>query len=142
VPLYLGLDSSTQGLSAIVISVEGDDRRVVFESSLSFDESLPHYGTTHGVLPRTDPKIATSSPLMWAEALDMLIARVATSGLDLRQLAAVSGSAQQHGSVYLNSAWSQAVRALDASQPLVQQLHSVFAREESAPSEPGGFTRP
>ena len=61
-PLYLGLDSSTQGLSAIVISVEGEDRRVVFESSLSFDESLPHYGTTHGVLPRTDPKIATSSP--------------------------------------------------------------------------------
>jgi len=131
VPLYLGLDSSTQGLSAIVISVEGEERRVVFESSLSFDESLPHHGTTHGVLPRTDPKIATSSPLMWAEALDMLIARVATSGLDLRQLAAVSGSAQQHGSVYLNRAWSQAVRALDASRPLVQQLRSVFAREES-----------
>ena len=64
--------------------------------------------------------IATSSPLMWAEALDVMMARVATSGLDLRQLAAVSGSAQQHGSVYLNAAWAQAVRALDASQPLVR----------------------
>jgi xylulokinase len=131
VPLYLGLDSSTQGVTAIVISVESGDRRVVFESSLTFDESLPHYGTTHGVLPRTDPTIATSSHIMWAEALDLLIARVATSGLDLRQLVAVSGSAQQHGSVYLTAAWSQAVRALDASQPLVQQLRRVFARDES-----------
>ena len=28
------------------------------ESSLHFDEALPHYGTRHGVLPRTDPAVA------------------------------------------------------------------------------------
>jgi xylulokinase len=131
VPLYLGLDSSTQGLTAIAISIEGKDRRVAFESSLSFDEALPHYGTRHGVLPRTDSTIATSSPLMWAEALDLMMARVAGGGLDLQQLAAVSGSAQQHGSVYLNIAWARAVSTLDATRPLVQQLRSVFAREQS-----------
>ena len=130
-PLYLGLDSSTQGLTAIVISIEDGDRRVAFESSLSFDEVLPHYGTTHGVLPRADPKVATSSPLMWAEALDLMMARVATSGLDLQQLAAVSGSAQQHGSVYLKKGWAQSVRALDASRPFAQQLPNVFARDDS-----------
>ena len=130
-PLYLGLDSSTQGLTAIVISIEDGDRRVAFESSLSFDEVLPHYGTTHGVLPRTDPKVATSSPLMWAEALDVMMARVARSGIDLQHLAAVSGSAQQHGSVYLNAAWIHTVGALDASQPLVEQIRSVFARQQS-----------
>jgi xylulokinase len=131
VPLYLGLDSSTQGLAAIVISIEGRDRRVAFESSLSFDEALPHYGTTHGVLPRETPTIATSSPLMWAEALDQMLARVARSGLNLQELAAISGSAQQHGSVYLNATWGQAVRTLDASRPLVEQLRGVFARRES-----------
>jgi xylulokinase len=131
VALYLGLDSSTQGLAAIVISIEGSDRRVAFECSLTFDEALPHYGTTHGVLPRENPTIATSSPLMWAEALEDMMAKVARSGLDLQQLAAVSGSAQQHGSVYLNATWAPAVRTLDASRPLVEQLRHVFARRES-----------
>jgi xylulokinase len=131
VSLYLGFDSSTQSLTAVIVSIEGDARQVVFESSLSFDEALPHYGTTHGVLPRRDPHVATSSPLMWAEALDVMMARVAKSGLDLRQLAGISGSAQQHGSVYLNAAWEQALRVIDASRPLVDQIRGIFAREES-----------
>lgn len=130
-PLYLGLDSSTQSLTAIVIAIEGGKRHIVFESSLSFDEALPQYGTTHGVLPRTAANVAHSSPSMWAEALDVMMGRIARSGLDLRQLAAVSGSAQQHGSVYLNAAWTHAVRAFDASRPLVGQLKGLFARDES-----------
>ena len=131
VPLYLGLDSSTQSLTAIVIAIEGDERHLVFESTLSFDEALPQYGTRHGVLPRPDQHVATSSAAMWAEALDMMMARVAGSGLDLRQLAAVSGSAQQHGSVYLNAAWPHVVRSIDAARPLVEQIRAVFARDES-----------
>jgi xylulokinase len=131
VALYLGLDSSTQSVTAVVIAIDGDTRHVVFESSLSFDEALPHYGTTHGVLPRADPRVAHSSPVMWAEALDVIMARIARSGVEVAQLAAVSGSAQQHGSVYLNSEWLQVVRALDASQPLVEQIRGVFARQES-----------
>jgi xylulokinase len=131
VALYLGLDSSTQSLTAIVIAIDGDTRRVVFESSLSFDEALPHYGTSHGVLPGTDPRIATSSPLMWAEALDVMLARIGASDLDVTTLAAISGSAQQHGSVYLNAQWPQTVRALDAGRPLTEQLDSVLARDES-----------
>ena len=102
-PLYLGLDSSTQSLSAIVLEAEGARRRVAFESSLLFDDALPHYHTRHGVLPSDDPATAASPPLLWAEALDVMMARLAQSGLDLSRLAAVSGSAQQHGSVYLNA---------------------------------------
>jgi len=103
VPLYLGLDSSTQSLTAIVLDVDGASRRVVFESSLSFDETFPQYGTLHGVLRHADPAVAHSSPVMWADALDVMMGRVADSGLDLSTLAAISGSAQQHGSVYLNA---------------------------------------
>jgi xylulokinase len=101
VPLYLGLDSSTQSLTAILIEVEGGRRRVVFDSSLQFDTALPRYGTRHGVLPHDDPSVAWSSPAMWADALDVMLGRVAASGLDLSRLAAISGSAQQHGSVYV-----------------------------------------
>ena len=43
--LYLGLDSSTQSLSAIVVEVTpSDERRVLADLSLNFDECLPGYG--------------------------------------------------------------------------------------------------
>jgi hypothetical protein len=35
-------------------SDRGAGRRIVFQTSLLFDEALPHYGTQHGILPRTD----------------------------------------------------------------------------------------
>jgi len=103
VPLYLGLDSSTQSLTAIVIDADADRREVVFESSLQFDTALPQYGTQHGVLPHDDPSVAYSPPTMWTDALDIMLARVAASGLDISRLAAIAGSAQQHGSVYIGS---------------------------------------
>ncbi|MFM8535161.1 MAG: carbohydrate kinase, partial [Acidimicrobiia bacterium] len=102
-PLYLGLDCSTQGLTAIVIEVEGDIRRVVFNSSLHFDRDFPEYGTTGGVIHGADPNEVFASPLMWADALDRMMSRIAQAAeLDLDNLRAIAGSAQQHGSVYLN----------------------------------------
>jgi xylulokinase len=101
--LYLGLDSSTQSLSAILISVEHERASVVWEHTLQFDTALPQYGTRHGVLPSTDPAIAVSSPQMWEDALGLMFDALAASGRDLSRLRAISGSAQQHGSVYLAS---------------------------------------
>jgi len=127
---YLGLDSSTQSISAAVIEIAGDRRRIVCTESFTFDASLPHYGTKHGVLPSADPRVAYSSPLMWSEALDLMLSRVSKQ-IDVRQIAAIAGSAQQHGSVYLNRAATDVLASLDASQPLVDQLRSVFSRAES-----------
>jgi xylulokinase len=129
--LYLGLDSSTQSLSAVVVEVAGADRRVVFETSLDFDASLPDYGTRHGVLPRTVPEVAESSPLMWAEALDAVMARLGASGLDLHRLAAISGAAQQHGSVYLRGDMASRLAALDPRQGLVTQVAPMLSRTVS-----------
>jgi xylulokinase len=128
-PYYLGLDSSTQSLTAMV--VDSDERRVVFQDSLLFDTELPRYGSHHGVLPRGTPDEALSSPLMWTEALDLMMARIAGSGLDLRRLAAISGSAQQHGSVYLNAAAATGLRSLDPARPLVDQIEPMLARRVS-----------
>ena len=105
VPLYLGLDSSTQSLTGVVIEVAGSARRVAFRRSLNFDAEFPRYGTRNGVLPPPpeDPLVAASPPLLWIEALERFMQILTTeSGLDLTQLRAVSGAAQQHGSVYLN----------------------------------------
>ena len=126
--LYLGLDCSTQSLTGIVIDVGGASRAVVFERSVEFDADLPQYGTHHGVLPSGDPRVAVSPPLMWAEALDRLLADMVRSGLDLSRLAAVAGSAQQHGSVYLNDTAGARLSALDSTRPLAGQLSGIFSR--------------
>jgi xylulokinase len=131
VPLYLGLDSSTQSLTAIVLDVDGDRREVAFHSSLSFDEALPQYGTSHGVLPHDDPAVAQSSPLMWAHALDVMLLRVARSGLDLSRLTAISGSAQQHGTVYLSGGADTILAAADATRPLHEQISRTLSRAVS-----------
>ncbi|HUJ71580.1 MAG TPA: carbohydrate kinase, partial [Verrucomicrobiae bacterium] len=93
--LFLGLDSSTQSLSAIVIDT--DTRRVVYEHSLGFDKTLPHYGTQNGTLRSADPLVVHSPPLMWAEALDVLFGQMKNDGVPLGDILAVSGSGQQHG---------------------------------------------
>ena len=129
--LYLGLDSSTQSLTAILLEDTGGHRRIAFESSLSFDETFPEYGTRHGVLPASDPAVAVSSPVMWAHALETMMERLAASGIDLGRLAAISGSAQQHGSVYLNAASTGALAALDARRPLAGQVAPLLSRPVS-----------
>jgi xylulokinase len=101
--IYLGLDSSTQSLSAVLIRVEGARAEVIWEHSLGFDEACPEFGTSHGVLPSRDPKERLSPPAMWVRALDLMLAAVARSGVPLAQLRAISGAAQQHGSVYLKA---------------------------------------
>jgi xylulokinase len=130
-PLYLGLDSSTQSLTAIVIDVEPAQRRILHHDSLNFDLELSHYRTVHGVLPDGDPAVAAAPPLMWAEALDRLMARLAKTDIEWRRLAAVAGSAQQHGSVYLNARAAAALGSLDAGAPLADQLRSSLSRRTS-----------
>lgn len=126
--LYLGLDSSTQSLTAVAIEVEGDSARVVGETTLAFDTALPQYGTHHGVLPSADPAVAVSSPAMWADALDLIFRRLAETGLDLSQVTAISGSAQQHGSVYLGPAAAGGFATLDPHRPPGDQIAPLLAR--------------
>ena len=131
-PLYLGLDSSTQSLTAVVIDVEAGHREVVWQQAIAFDEAFPEYGTRHGVLPDDDPAVARSSPRLWAEALDRMIGTLAeASGLDVSRLTAIAGAAQQHGSVYLNAGAQARWAGLDPRQPLVDQLDGIWSRDTS-----------
>lgn len=126
---YLGFDSSTQSLTAIVIEVTGDQRRVVLDHSLRFDETFPHYETSNGVLPRENRLVAHSSPLLWAEALDTLMGWLARdSGLDLSRVEAIAGSGQQHGSVYLNADATAGFAALNPDRELQAEVAPLLSR--------------
>jgi xylulokinase len=129
---YLGFDSSTQSLTATVIEVTGTGRRILFEHVLEFDAAFPEYGTSHGVHVSGDGgRIVTAPPMMWAAALDRMAGILASSGLDLSQIRAITGSGQQHGSVYLADGAGAVLRGLDPGRPLVEQLDGIFSRPVS-----------
>lgn len=127
--LFLGFDASTQSLTALVIDY--DTRRIVYQHVLGFDSELPGYGTLHGVLPDPDPAIGHAPPLMWVEGLDRLLGRMRDDGVDLGALLSISGSGQQHGSVYLRPGAFAVFESLDASRPLAGQLGDIFSRPTS-----------
>ncbi len=128
--LFLGLDSSTQSLSAIIIDL--DTRDVVHETSISFDEHLPDYGTENGVLRSDEPQVVHSPPLMWVEALDLLFEKLsAGDDVDLMDVRAIAGSGQQHGSVYLDDSAADALGSLDPEDDLKSQLSHIFSRPTS-----------
>ena len=122
---YLGLDSSTQSLSAIII--DPDQGKVVAEHSVNFGQRLAHYKSPHGFLPSEDSKVRRSDPLMWVEALDLLFSELKASGTDLNAVKGISGAGQQHGSVYLNRSmksvrtWSDKVSLHDQVRPLLSR---------------------
>nr|GMD84977.1 xylulose kinase-like isoform X2 [Ipomoea batatas] len=53
------------------------------------------------------------------------------SNLEFGKIAAISGSAQQHGSVYWKKGGSQVLSSLDSKKPLVNQLCDAFSVQES-----------
>ncbi|MDA0748847.1 MAG: FGGY family carbohydrate kinase, partial [bacterium] len=127
--LFLGLDSSTQSLSAMV--VDYDARNVVYEASVGFDDRLPQYGTQNGVLENPDPKVVHAPPMMWAEALNVLFEDMKADGVPLGDVLAISGSGQQHGSVYLNDRAGDVLAGLDPACGLAENLAGVFTRATS-----------
>jgi xylulokinase len=127
--LFLGLDSSTQSLSAIVIDYQ--TRKVVYDKSLNFDRALPQYKTQNGVLPNPNPLVKHSSPLLWADALDLMFAEMKKDGVALGEILAISGSGQQHGSVYFNDRAEKALADLHPAKSLAENLQGVFSRATS-----------
>ena len=125
-PLFLGLDSSTQSLSAVVIDL--DHGRVVYEKSLNFDQSLPQFGTQNGVLPNKNPLVRHGNPLLWVAAMDLIFAAMKQDGVPLDRIASISGSGQQHGSVYLNEKAAKILAQLDPRRDLQSQLRGIFSR--------------
>ena len=78
--LVLGLDSSTQSLSAVILDTEKGI--VVADDSVNFGKDLPQYGQPHGYDESGARGRVHSNPLMWLEALDLLLSRMTKNGVD------------------------------------------------------------
>ncbi|OIV97825.1 hypothetical protein TanjilG_12582 [Lupinus angustifolius] len=126
---FLGFDSSTQSLKATILD---SNLNIVASELVHFDSGLPHYKTKDGVYrdPSESGRIV-SPTLMWVEALDLILEKLSKSKLDFGKIAAVSGSGQQHGSVYWKNGSSQILSSLDPKKSLLDQLESAFSINES-----------
>jgi xylulokinase len=125
---YLGLDSSTQSLSALLIDT--DTGKVVADRSVNFGERLPQYKSPKGFLPSPDAAIKHSDPLMWVEALEIVLGDLHQAGVDLGKVRGISGAGQQHGSVYLARSMDQ-VGDWSPSAPLHEQVRPLLSRPSS-----------
>lgn len=123
---FLGLDSSTQSLSALIIDT--DSGKVVADKSVNFGARLPQYNSPTGFLPNPDPAIKHSDPLMWVEALDLVLQDLKAAGVDLGKVRGISGAGQQHGSVYLNQSMDK-VASFTPTQSLVDQVRPLLSRK-------------
>jgi len=127
--LYLGIDSSTQSVKAEIIDT-GTGTFVAGES-VHFGTDLPEYRSPKGFLPNDDPLIRQSAPMMWLDGLELLFLKLKNSGVDLSRIKGISGSGQQHGSVYLNAGFESGLPMLDPAKRLSEQLAGTLARKVS-----------
>ncbi len=127
--IYLGIDSSTQSITAVAIQIP--QRRIFGTWSVNFESRLPHWETENGVLRGEDPRVNHSPPLMWVEALDFLFADMTRDGFPFGEVEAIAGSGQQHGSVYLGPEAERALENLEKAENLRAGLDGIFTRATS-----------
>ena len=127
--LFLGFDCSTQSLTAIVIDL--DSSKIIYRNSVNFDKDLPQYQTQNGVIFLDSERVVHSNPLMWVEALELLFEQFVKEKVPIELVKAISGSGQQHGTVYLNEKFEKSLQNLRTDEPLIKQLRNTFTRDTS-----------
>jgi len=126
---FLGLDSSTQSLTGIIINF--DSGKINHTYNINFDKELPHYNAQNGVIVFDDDRVVHSYPLMWIEALEKLFEKLVNENINIGKIKAIAGSGQQHGTVYLNQAFKEVLHNLNPDESLVKQLGGAFSRATS-----------
>ncbi|MFH1709347.1 MAG: FGGY family carbohydrate kinase [Planctomycetota bacterium] len=125
--IFLGLDSSTQGLTGTVIDARAGT--VVHSENINFDADFKHaYPIQNGVIRTGREGEVHSAPLLWVDALDLLCSRLKTAGVPLDRVRCIAGSGQQHGSVYLNDRAGDTLAGLIPGKSLAAQLAGIFTR--------------
>ena len=102
--LALGLDSSTQSLSSIVVDIDAAEK--LFEHSLDYrkDKRTNDFGIGFDYIipPRVEGE-ADQPPEMILASLDAMFDDLRTAGIALKDIVLINNSGQQHGHVYLNN---------------------------------------
>ncbi|KAL2205070.1 xylulokinase [Sarocladium strictum] len=116
-PLYLGFDLSTQQLKAVVID---SDLKVIGQAKVDFDGDFgSQYNIQKGVHVIESTGEVYAPVAMWLESLDLVLSRLrdALPSPDfMTRIKGVSGSGQQHGSVWWSDKAEGLLSGLDAGK--------------------------
>lgn len=126
---YLGFDLSTQKLKAVQLS---DNLEPLYQAEVKFDHDFPEYQTNGGVRASEKPNEFYCNPVMWIRALETVLDRLLLQGANFMSVISISGSTQQHGSVYWNKNGIESLHKLDPDNFLYKQLNEdAFAVKRS-----------
>ena len=129
--LYLGFDLSTQQLKCFAIDSKCQKQS---EFIVDFEQDLSHYGTVRGYLASDHgSKVVTAPVEMWLEAIDLVFEKMTKASFDFSKVKAISGDAQQHGTVYWSKEGIAKLENLNPTMTLKENLNSklCFTREFS-----------
>ena len=129
----LGIDVSTQSLSAVVL--QSPSGEILWSHSLAYrdDPRLRGLGFEHDtlIIPPREAGEAEQPPRLFIAALDALFFDLKAAGIDTAAIAAINTSGQQHGHVYLNARaeadFARLRQAASASDTLLTHLANSFA---------------
>ncbi|KAK3551898.1 hypothetical protein QTP70_031558 [Hemibagrus guttatus] len=125
-----------------VVAIDGN-LQVTHQSNVQFDGDLPefrqahiysldHFRMTQGGVHIHENRVSVTSPvLMWVKALDLLLEKMKRAGFDFSCVKAISGSGQQHGSVYWKKGARKTLQCLEPGRYLHSLLQDSFAVQDS-----------
>jgi len=100
---------------------------VLADKSVSFDTDLPEFKTEGGVHRHADWAYRSRRAAYVGGGAGFAIGAHAKENLPLAKVVSISGSGQQHGSVYLRRGARSRLGALDSRLTLRDQLGDIFA---------------
>jgi len=124
--LFLGLDCSTQSFTGIVIDLSS--KKVVYRNSVNYSKDLPLFNDENVIIVEESEQRVHQYPLMWIEALEKLFEDLNQSSIHIKDVKVLSGSGQQHGTVYLKHGFTKKLQNLNQNVSLTDQLKNSFSR--------------
>ena len=129
----LGIDSSTQGVKAVVYDADAD--KVVASANVNYCRDLPEFGSQEGFLPNADLRIRRANPEMWVRGLELVLKRLKESGAPMGEVSAVGGCAQQHATVFLSENGVEGVKGGEVASSWFSRKTSPIWMDSSTGDE-------
>ena len=104
------------------------DLQVVSDAKVDFDQDFgSKYGIKKGVLVNEEEGEVFAPVALFLESVDLVLQRLQEKKTPLNRIRGISGSCQQHGSVYWGRQAEELLGALRPDNALVDQLTEAFS---------------
>lgn len=100
----------------------------MYDAKVDFDQDFgSKYKIKKGVLVDDEEGEVFAPVAMWLESLDLVLQRLQEKKAPLNRIRGISGSCQQHGSVYWSRQAETLLGDLKSDKPLADQLKGAFS---------------